>query len=445
MRPFLPFSKRILALVWVLSSFLPSAQAAGNYAAQTRVLTVPVVNVPGEGSVQALLSTDAPSASLHIGMTFQVRQISAAVVPVDVPGNYRFSDRTLQLPALSVTGLNGLVNYFDVVLLNLSISDAQTFIVSSMAETVLGRPSSSGGPAGSTGDRGPQGPAGATGARGPQGIAGITGVPGSQGIAGVQGVPGSTGATGAQGPAGTAGADGKTLLNGAADPVPGVGKDGDFYLNTAANTFFGPKASGLWPAGTTLVGPTGSVGPTGPQGPVGATGAPGATGATGAASTVAGPAGVTGPAGPTGPTGAASTVPGPAGATGATGPASTVPGPTGLTGATGPTGPAGPTGATGAAGSAMVTLTRVLSPVENGEYCTAVACCPVGQKVTGGGYSAKTNNATSNATSSAMLVSDSFPVATGGACTSSEGWLMKSVNSYYGVSASCQAYAICSQ
>lgn len=443
MRPFLPFSKRILALAWVVNSFLPTAQAAGHYVAQTRLLSVPVVNVPGEGSLQAQLTTNDNAAFLRVGMIFQLQQASSADGQVDVPANFRFSDRTVLLPALAVVALNGTVNYFDVVLRSMSSTDFQTFIVASMVETTLGQPAA--GAAGPTGDRGPQGPAGAPGAPGPQGIAGIAGAPGPQGIAGVQGIPGSTGATGAPGPTGTAGADGKTLLNGAADPVPGVGKDGDFYLNTAANTFFGPKASGLWPAGTTLVGPTGSVGPTGPQGPAGATGAPGAVGATGAASTVAGPAGATGPAGPTGPMGPASTVPGPVGATGATGPASTVPGPTGLTGATGPTGPAGPTGATGAAGSAVVTLTRVLSPVENGEYCTAVACCPVGQKVTGGGYSAKTNNATSNATSSAMLVSDSFPVAVGGACLSSEGWLMKSVNSYYGVSASCQAYAICSQ
>jgi hypothetical protein len=59
--------------------------------------------------------------------------------------------------------------------------------------------------------------------------------------------------------------------------------DGDFYINTVTNTLFGPKASGVWPSGVSLVGPTGATGATGATGPQGATGATGATGAQGPA------------------------------------------------------------------------------------------------------------------------------------------------------------------
>jgi hypothetical protein len=81
--------------------------------------------------------------------------------------------------------------------------------------------------------------------------------------------------------------------------------DGDFYINTATNTLFGPKLSGVWPSGVSLVGPTGATGAPGTAGSNGINGTNGTNGAIG-------PTGPTGPAGPTGPQG-------PAGATGATG------------------------------------------------------------------------------------------------------------------------------
>ena len=65
---------------------------------------------------------------------------------------------------------------------------------------------------------------------------------------------------GPQGPAGAAGANGKTVLNGAVDPTT-EGVDGDFYINTVSNTVFGPKAT-TWPAGVALVGPAGANGHT---------------------------------------------------------------------------------------------------------------------------------------------------------------------------------------
>jgi hypothetical protein len=168
------------------------------------------------------------------------------------------------------------------------------------------------GPAGATG---PQGVAGPTGATGSQGVAGPTGATGPQGVAGpagTQGIAGTNGntilngisaplaatgvdgdfylntatntiygpksngvwpagvsiigATGPQGPAGIQGpvglqgmmgASGNTVLNGVVVPSGATGVDGDFYINTATNTIYGPKASGAWPNGVSLVGPAG--------------------------------------------------------------------------------------------------------------------------------------------------------------------------------------------
>lgn len=60
------------------------------------------------------------------------------------------------------------------------------------------------------------------------------------------------------GPAGTAG---NTVLYGSPAPTT-EGVDGNFYIRTATNYIYGPKASGTWPAGTSLVGPTGTAGNT---------------------------------------------------------------------------------------------------------------------------------------------------------------------------------------
>jgi hypothetical protein len=139
---------------------------------------------------------------------------------------------------------------------------------------------------------------------------------------------GPTGPTGPQGTLGLPGTPGVGVLYGTTDPSGTIGVNGQFYINTTTNTFFGPKESGNWPAGTSIVGPTGP---------------------TGAASTVTGPTGPSG--GPTGPTGPASTVPGPTGPTGG-------PGPTGPTGPSG--GPTGPTGATG------ITVAKNFSVVNSG-------------------------------------------------------------------------------
>jgi len=134
---------------------------------------------------------------------------------------------------------------------------------------------------GPTGATGQQGTTGATGAQGPQGIqgpAGATGAAGPQGIQGVTGPQGPIGLTGPQGPAGPNGSNGTAVLNGTTPPTTVIGVNGDFYINTATNILYGPKAGGTWPAGTSLVGPTGPIGTsgaTGPQGPIGLTGATG--------------------------------------------------------------------------------------------------------------------------------------------------------------------------
>ena len=56
---------------------------------------------------------------------------------------------------------------------------------------------------------------------------------------------------------------GSGILSGTVDPTT-EGKDGDFYYRTDTDTIFGPKASGTWPTGVSLIGPAGADGPTGP-------------------------------------------------------------------------------------------------------------------------------------------------------------------------------------
>ncbi|GAB3550503.1 hypothetical protein [Spirosoma fluminis] len=62
-----------------------------------------------------------------------------------------------------------------------------------------------------------------------------------------------------------------TVLTGTVAPTNGVGNNGDVYINTATSTFYGPKASGTWPAGVSLIGAQGSQGIQGIQGVAGAT------------------------------------------------------------------------------------------------------------------------------------------------------------------------------
>jgi hypothetical protein len=76
-------------------------------------------------------------------------------------------------------------------------------------------------------------------------------------LVGPQGAPGTPGTNGTNG---TNGLDGKTVRYGAANPLATDGTDGDFWINTTTHFIFGPKASGAWPAGTSLVGPAGTNG-----------------------------------------------------------------------------------------------------------------------------------------------------------------------------------------
>lgn len=82
-------------------------------------------------------------------------------------------------------------------------------------------------------------------------------------ILGAQGVAGATGLSGK---------DGATLWNGVKDPENTVGAPVDMFINATTKVLFGPKdvVTG-WPAGVSLVGPSGS----GSTGPAGAAGAPG--------------------------------------------------------------------------------------------------------------------------------------------------------------------------
>lgn len=166
------------------------------------------------------------------------------------------------------------------------------------------------------GPQGPQGPIGETGAdstvpgpEGPQGIEGPQGSPGvslvlidsvptfgdlpASAAAGegwiveadgdvyfygqsgwtssgqIMGPQGQQGIQGIQGNQGPAGIDGNTILYDTVDPTT-EGVNGNFFLNTSTKTLFGPKAGGVWPAGTSLIGPQGPQGIQGEQGLTGA-------------------------------------------------------------------------------------------------------------------------------------------------------------------------------
>ena len=104
-------------------------------------------------------------------------------------------------------------------------------------------------------------------------------------------------ATGPQGPQGTAGTNGtngtngNTLLSGTTDPSNTNGNNGDYYINLSTYALFGPKTSGTWGTGVSLIGETGPTGPQGAAGSAGANGAVGATGATGPGVVAGGAAG----------------------------------------------------------------------------------------------------------------------------------------------------------
>lgn len=190
-----------------------------------------------------------------------------------------------------------------------------------------------------------QGPTGATGSSGATGSQGSTGATGSQGT---KGDTGNTGSTGSQGADGT---NGNTILNGSGTPSSGTGNNSDFYIDTSASLLYGPKTSGVWGSGVSIVGSTGNTGATGSQGIQGATGNTGATGSSGTnGNTLLNGSGI--PSGGTGNNGdfyldtTANKIYGPK-TSGAWGSGTSIIGPTGSTGAAGSTGSTGPTGATG--------------------------------------------------------------------------------------------------
>lgn len=174
---------------------------------------------------------------------------------------------------------------------------------------------------GDTGLQGPQGIKGDTGSQGPIGLKGDTGDVGPQGVQGIKGDVGSigpagakgdTGLTGPQGPTGAigpqgiqgpAGLDGKTIRSGEGSPLSGTGVNGDYYIDNANKLIYGPKTSGAWGTGTSVIGtqgPQGIQGTTGLQGPKGDPGSTGPQGIQGSE----GPIGATGATGATGPAGA---------------------------------------------------------------------------------------------------------------------------------------------
>jgi len=62
--------------------------------------------------------------------------------------------------------------------------------------------------------------------------------------------------------AGTPGANGNTIVPTTGAPSNAVGNNGDFAIDSTNKMFYGPKASGVWPAGVTLGGTNGTNGNT---------------------------------------------------------------------------------------------------------------------------------------------------------------------------------------
>lgn len=83
----------------------------------------------------------------------------------------------------------------------------------------------------------------------------------------------NAGPEGPAGPTGAPGADGNTILSGTGAPGSGLGKNGDFYVDVSAPMrMYGPKLSGVWGSGVSMIGPqgaTGNTGSAGAQGPAG--------------------------------------------------------------------------------------------------------------------------------------------------------------------------------
>ena len=63
-----------------------------------------------------------------------------------------------------------------------------------------------------------------------------------------------------------------TLLYGAGPPSAATGVNDNWYIDSVAMVIYGPKTSGSWPAGVSMVGSTGPAGPQGTSGPQGPTG-----------------------------------------------------------------------------------------------------------------------------------------------------------------------------
>jgi len=78
-----------------------------------------------------------------------------------------------------------------------------------------------------------------------------------------------TGATGANG------LNGNTILSGNVAPEIYNGSNGDYYIDNVTHILYGPKVSGVWGSGISLIGPAGAPGVNGTNGTNGIDGVPG--------------------------------------------------------------------------------------------------------------------------------------------------------------------------
>ncbi|MEJ2423885.1 MAG: hypothetical protein P8101_05400 [Candidatus Thiodiazotropha sp.] len=248
-------NKTILFILLCCMTLTSFAQAA-SYNQDTFEITldhVAVTNIDGStGDPVGATLVAQDGSGIHGGQVYQLEYLDASVGEQDAL--YTAVDGKVFIPNLiqdSLTTYNATLIVTRSTPMEFTVIDLTTSVYNDGAEVtvVFNR--------GPQGDPGPTGPEGAVGPAGPAGPAGATGATGPAGPTGAAGPTGPAGATGPAGPTGAAGAagtDGNTVLSGSSDPTVGQGVDGDFYINTTTTTLFGPKASGAWPGGVSLIG-----------------------------------------------------------------------------------------------------------------------------------------------------------------------------------------------
>lgn len=132
---------RTAVLAASLLGAVSAVHAAASYSTRDGLLSASAMNVPGAGAFEVVLSRDGGAGPLAVGTTLRLASARplGANDPVSLPSGFQNSDQTLMVPALAVAAPDGSVGYFDVKLRVVASGAALGFVVSSMADTAIGR------------------------------------------------------------------------------------------------------------------------------------------------------------------------------------------------------------------------------------------------------------------------------------------------------------------